>query len=717
MDLAIITAVAGSVAGTAAGAWILFHRLDRSQRHGRLLAVALRSAQRLASGDLAAAIRASLSEIGPELHCRAVEWHAVAAGDGGIPHSTLVCDWVDRGRRSRTGDPLHQQRSWHPERTRWLAELAVGRPLAGLRTAVPVGERALFDNDQALLLIPVRTGLILRGVLWAAGDRRLHDGTALAALDLLAEQIGSSLIRQEATAALAAAEHRAGAGERSKREFLANISHELRTPLNGIVGLAGLLAEDDLTPRQQEYAQVVRSSAENLHTLINDLLAMAGSGGDRPLDPVRFDPLRLAEDVVALHAESAHAKGLEIAVEPTPGLPQRLVCDLSRVRQALVNLVGNGIKFTTNGHVLVRVGWLPAESAGRGERLELVVVDTGIGMDVDTRNRIFADFTQGDGAANRRYGGTGIGLAITRRQVEALGGTITCTSVPGQGSVFTLRIPATSISSQGSGRATQIQARLRGIRVLVVEPHPMVRVALQAICQHLGLRPEAVSGCAEATARLHSHQADPELVLVSANMPGALDLPGMIPTPEGAHRIWILLAGAARRPSRSDTTARGFATCLGKPPRSLRLGEAIRRALDDQESHYSDHTVRAVRLAPLRILVVDPDPARQRLIRLALDSEGIRADLVASGHEAIAAKARIHYDAVILATAGPENPGIINALRECELIHSHAVAPIIGLRDRAGALDGLDAQVLEPIDPGELLRTINAVIRISRRVG
>jgi two-component system sensor histidine kinase/response regulator len=714
MDPVPLVAGAAACAAAVAGA-LVAHRHGR--RQDRILAALDRSARRLAGGGVDQALAATLAELGPLLGCRRLEWHRSAGG--ALPATSLVAAWAAAGHPARDQDPLHRLRPWHPERSRWLALLADGSPVHLVPGAVPPSERQAVDGLGETLLVPVRIPGGLDGYLLAAGRGLAEGGRTAAVLGLVADQAAALLAVQAAATALAAAEHRAAAGERTKREFLANMSHELRTPLNGILGLTGLLADEELTPRQRETAQVIRTSAENLHQLVNDIIDIAASGGDRKRVPVRCDPLRVVEDVAVLQAESAHAKGLELAVEPGPGLPARVLLDTARLRQALVNLVGNAIKFTTAGHVLVRVGW---QSAAEGGTLVVEVADSGPGMDAATLAAITADFTQGDGAANRRHGGAGIGMTIVRRQIAALGGTLHCESAPGRGTSFRLAVPVEGVSTAGSERQASLTGRLRGLAVLIVEPEAAVRAALVAMCSHLGMHAEGVAGCAEALDRLGRPGAPPAIGLVGTATPGAYDLPAAA----GPGTAWILLAPPSRRPTRSEAQARGFAAALARPPRLLRLADAMRRAVDPpSDESTGDRTVRVLRRTALRVLVLADDPVTQRQQRVALEAEGVRADAVSTAGEAVDAVVRLPYDAILIdLVADDAAHGCAAELRRVEQVHGDSAVPVIalcaartpGADSRAGRA-GIDALVVRPCEARDLVRRIVQAIQRRRLIG
>ncbi len=705
-------ALTASIAAAAAGALGLLGGAIWARRHGgggcQVARSLTEAAHRLGTdeGD-SPAFRGALATVGSALGWQRLELHAIHHPPGdGLPLTSLRQAWAAPGVPDRAGDPMHRDRPCHPQRSRWLAELGAGRGLAAAVADLPIDERLGLDG-RAVMLEPVIVEGKLWGYLLASG--RISD-EARAALRLFAEIAAAGLARSQTALVLAGARADATAGDRAKREFLANISHEVRTPLNGVLGMSGLLLDTELDATQREYAQVVRSSAENLLALLNDLIDLAKAEGEQRADRGRFDPLRLAEDVVAMLAERAHVKGVEIAVHPADGLPRRVTGDAARLRQMLVNLVGNAIKFTVRGHVVVRVEW------DADEHLVYAVEDTGIGIDAEAQGRLFAVFTQGDGSTTRRYGGTGLGLAICKRHADVLGGRVTCTSAPGQGSTFTVRVPAPEGSSAAAGRSSLIPSSALGARVLLVEPEAAVRAALAAVCCRIGLVPEEASGCAEAEARLAAVGVEtPRLVLVSANLPGASDLPGRLP----AGTRCVLLSAMARRPSQTDVIRRGFAACLVKPPRTARLAEAAGRILSRDDDDSSVDTGKHSRVA-LRVLVVEDDAVNQRLVKAVLEREGMLADLAGDGLEALEALTRARYDLVLLDLLMPVMDGFTCAteIRRLERERGTPPIPILAVSaldqpeiDERCRLAGIDGQLRKPFEPKHLRRLLRRLLQ------
>lgn len=724
IDLAVTAVVAGAAgAAGAALSWYLLHGRRRSGP-GPIVPVLASAGQRLAaSGEPLQELSGVLGLVGSALGCARLELHQVhLPPDGGLPLSSLRQAWAAAGVADRTGDPALRDRPWHPVRTRWLSELTAGRCMVSTAAALPLIERPELSDAGAVVLVPVMVSGRLWGCLQCL-DRaeRVRGGDDVVALTLLGELVAAAQGRSAAAAQLAVARAEAESGDRAKREFLANISHEVRTPLNGVLGMAGLLLDTDLDPRQREYAQVVRTSAENLLALLNDLLDLVKTEGDHKVERVRLDPMRLAEDVVAMLSERAHAKGIEIAVDPHEGLPRRVLGDATRLRQVLVNLVGNAIKFTARGHVLVRVDW----TEENGGTLVYQVQDTGIGIEPAAKESLFTAFNQGDGSTTRRFGGTGLGLAICRRMTELLGGSICCDSEVGKGSCFTVRVPSPEGSTGASVRSTMVASRLLGTRVLLVEPCAAVRGAMAAMCRRIGLVTEEAADCAEAARRLSAGGAEaPRVVIAASCLDGATALPRM-PGCKTGGAIFILLSPIAHRPAQAEVARLGYAACLVKPPRATRLADAIGRALDqaDEDSSSGSEETGVIHARPLRVLVVEDDAVNQMLAKAVLERDGIRVDVAGDGHEALEALTRSRYDAVLMDLLMPVMDGFACAreIRRLEQERGQAPMPVIAV----SALDdpdvqsrcrasGMDGSIRKPFEPRHLRRVLRTLAKDGR---
>ncbi|WP_165246449.1 response regulator [Paludisphaera soli] len=563
-------------------------------------------------------------------------------------------------------------------------------------------------------------------VVWIVLSVTLVRNGAGVPLHLVA-QIEDVTARREAEEAMRRARDEALEATRVKGEFLANMSHEIRTPMNGVLGMTELALETQLTPRQREYLSLARSSAESLLTIIDDILDFSKiEAGKLAIDAVPFDLVVAVEDALKVLALRAHAKGLELAYRLDPSVPRSLVGDSNRIRQVLLNLAGNAIKFTGRGEVVVAV--TADEDPAAGILLHFRVSDTGVGIPASALGRIFEPFEQADGSTTRRFGGTGLGLAISSKLVGLMGGRLWAESEPGVGSTFhfTARL-GRGPGVVGGGDATVGPAgALVGRTVLVVDDNATSRRNLEEILAGWGVRAVAVASGAAALARLREASARGEsfaAALVDERMPtmGGLELAHAMREGPGLDAVPLILmtpAGAAEDPDRLvDLRVAGRLT---KPVCRAGLRVALDEALGaDPPSKAAPAALaaRATSEVGLRILLADDNPVNQLVATRMLQQMGHEVSVVGDGRKAVEAMAGRAFDAALLDVQMPEMDGFeaVAAVRAREAgtprrtplvaVTAHAME---GDRERCLAA-GFDDYVSKPIRKAELARALRAI--------
>jgi hypothetical protein len=549
-----------------------------------------------------------------------------------------------------------------------------------------------------------------------------NDDELLETCEQVSSQLSRVVERQRAADDLAAAIDAALESLRAKSEFLATMSHEIRTPMNGVIGLTNLLLDTDLDERQRQYAEGVHVSGEALLTVINDILDYSKlEAGKVELDHGDFDVRRIVEEAAALLAPTAHAKGVELLTHCLADVPAVLVGDSGRIRQVVLNLVSNGVKFTASGEVVTRV---TTAMGGSGKvTLRIEVTDTGIGIAEQNRERLFESFSQADASTTRRYGGTGLGLAISHRLVKAMRGTIGFDSEVGAGSTFWFEIPLTvGIPRTGQPQAL-LSERLAGRRVLVVDENATNRMILESQLGSWQLRADTVDSAAAALVQLRAMavQGEPYAVAVlDLRTPdtNGLELAERVSSDAALSGTRLIMLTSSSELDPAALQRAGVDEWLLKPVRSSDLYERLHRlvgppsqaqpelgqasgssgqASGEDGAHAADPSMG-------RVLVVEDNPLNQLVAQGLVATLGYPMDIVDNGAEALRAIRNTSYLAVLMDCHMPVLDGF-EATRELRRREGGGRRlPVIAMtagamaddRDRCAAA-GMDDFVSKPV--------------------
>ena len=576
----------------------------------------------------------------------------------------------------------------------------------GSRLTVLLTITALRNSDGAM------TGFLAIGKD-ITGRKSAESALAQAAHELERKNVELAQARDEALRAA-----------QLKTDFLATMSHEIRTPMNAIIGMTGLLLDTALSDEQHEFADTVRRSSDSLLTLVNDILDFSKiEAGKLHFEQLPFDLRMIVEETLELLAEQAQSKGLELIGLVDAAVPTGVVGDPGRLRQILVNLVGNAIKFTSTGEVFLRV----TRDAQDGEDLlRFTITDTGIGIPEEAQARLFQAFVQADSSTTRRFGGTGLGLAISQRLVAQMHGQIGVTSRPGQGSTFwfTAKFPETTLATPPSALSW---SRLHGRRILLVDHCDTVRQALRQNLTSHGMNCTVARNGLEAVemARMAAATQQPfDLALIELHLP---ELDGfetarlLKQAPATACMRLVILTRVGRRGDGHTAQTLGIDAYLTKPLRQTQLVECLCLLLDKTAAAeaatdanapplITRHSLSESETAPKpRLLLAEDNPVNQKVACRMLEKLGYRVDVASNGQEAVAAHERSRYPLIFMDCQMPEVDGFeaTALIRKMEGRSAHT--PIVAMTANAMQGDrerclaaGMDDYVAKPVRPKDL---------------